>query len=201
MIVHMLLEGQHEEPLAKKLICHCGHEPGYLFGKKGCDYIREKASKFIYRASPENAVLVLTDFMDSGCSCPPEAYRRYITEQCTSPPSTFLCRFIVNELESWLMADRKGIATFLGIPESRVPDHPETVKNPKQTLVNLARASRKSALRAALVPPAQRHGGVVGSGYTPAITEFIDTQWSPGRAAKNAPSLARCIKRLKELPR
>ncbi len=198
MIVHMLLEGMHEEPLARVLIRYCGHEPGGVYGKQGCSYIREKARHFAYLAQPGNGVLVLTDFMDAKCSCPPEAYRQYLQPQSNPVPATFLCRFMVNELESWLMADRKGMADFLHIAETKIPDTPENEGDPKETLVNLARASRLAKIREALVPPV-RHGGAVGPGYSWAITEFINTTWSPDRAKTNSPSLARCIRRLREL--
>lgn len=198
MIVHMLLEGRHEEPVARKLIRHCGHSPGTVYGGKGCAYIRAHAGKYLYLASPDNAVLVLTDFMDSGCPCPPEAYRRYISGRYASVPPTFLCRFAVKELESWLMADSEGLAAYFRIAAARIPARPETVDDPKRTLVNLARLSRLSRLRYGMVPPS-RHGGVVGPGYTEIVSEFITEKWSPERAAKNAPSLARCIKRLREL--
>ncbi len=198
MIVHMLLEGKHEEPLARVLIRHCGHEPGTVYGGKGCSYIRSKARNFMHLAHSGNGVLVLTDFMDARCSCPPEAYRRYLQPHGESVPATFLCRFMVNELESWLMADREGLADFLHIAAAKIPGNPEDERDPKETLVNLARASRLSGIREALVPP-QRHGGAVGPGYSTTIARFINTKWSPGRAETNSSSLARCIRRLRAL--
>ncbi len=198
MIVDMLLEGLHEEHVAKALIRHSGHEPGVVYGKKGSGYIRKHARDYLFLARPGHAALVLTDFMDSGCSCPPEAHRRYVANHCASIPPSFLCRFAVNELESWLMADREGMASFFQIPAAKIPLHPETEPDPKRTLVNLARLSRIARLRDALVPP-PRHGGAVGPGYTSAIAEFVARQWSPERASANSPSLFRCMRRLHEL--
>lgn len=200
MLVHMLLEGRHEEAMARTLIRYCGHRPGALYGGKGCAYIRKHAARFLPLATAGQAVLVLTDFMDSGCACPPTAYKRYILDHAPAPPPTFLCRFAVNELESWLIADREGMARFLSISVKRIPRTPETLADPKKTLVKLADASRSKRVRYAMVPPRHRHGGVVGPGYTELVAEFIKQRWSPERAAKNAPSLARCITRLKELP-
>lgn len=163
MIVHMLLEGWHEEPLACSLIRYCGHEPGVVYGKKGCEYIREKAKHFTYLAQPGNGLLVLTDFMDSGFLCPSEARRQYLQPHSSSIPTNFLCRFAVNELESWLMADREGMADYLRIALANIPAYPETEPDPKKTLVNLARKSKVSRIRNALIPP-EHHGGVVGPG-------------------------------------
>jgi hypothetical protein len=50
-----------------------------------------------------------------------------------------MCRFAVNELESWLLADREGLANFLGIAVSRMPICPEREEFPKKTLVNISR--------------------------------------------------------------
>ncbi len=136
--------------------------------------------------------------MDSGCACPPEALRQYVSLHCQTVPPSFLCRFAVNELESWLLADREGIADFLRLSVAKIPTNPEMESDPKRTLVDLARMSKKSQIRNALVPP-PRHGGIVGPGYTVAITNFINKKWSPVRAEPNSQSLARCIKRLREL--
>lgn len=198
MIVHMLLEGQHEEPLAKALIRHCGHEPGVVYGGRGCEYIRQKAKCFVYLAQAGNGLLILTDFMDSRCACPPEAFRQYVSVHCQLVPPSFLCRFAVNELESWLLADRDGIADFLRISVAKVPTNPEMESDPKRALVDLARISKNSQIRSALVP-SPRHRGIVGPGYTMTITEFINKKWSPARAEPNSQSLARCMKRLREL--
>lgn len=199
MIIHMLLEGHMEEPLARKLIRHCGHEPGAVYGKKGCNYIHQNARNFVFLANSTTGVLILSDFMDSKCSCPPQAYRLHFLRHCKSVPPNYLCRFVVNELESWLMADRRGLAAFLGIPIAKVPVQPELEDDPKHTLVELARASKKRQIREALAPP-PGHGGAVGPGYTPTLIEFIIEKWSPEKAEQNAPSLARCLKRLRELP-
>lgn len=198
MIVHMLLEGVHEEVLARKIIQYCGHEPGIVYGQRGCRFIQEKAASFAFLATDQSAVLILTDFMDSGCGCPPDAYKRYIVSRRTVVPASFLCRFIVNEFESWLMADREGVASFLQIATNKVPLHPETVPDPKGAFVQLARGSRVSRLRDAIVPP-PRHGGAVGPGYTMAIGELACNFWSPERAVSNASSLDRCILRLLDL--
>lgn len=204
MRIHLLLEGHLEEPLAVKLVRHCGHLPGTVYGKHGCSYIRQKARDFVPMAGGKCGVLVLTDFMDARNQrthrnqCPPEARHDYLGRHRLSVPRTFLLRFAVNELESWIMADREGIAAFLRISAAKVPRAPDDEADPKRTLVALARGSRDIRLRDALVPKPD-HGGAVGPGYTPAMWDFVETRWSPERARANSPSLARCIARLREL--
>ncbi len=59
-------------------------------------------------------------------------------------PAPYMCfRVAVREVEAWLLADREQIARFLSIARSRVPQSPETLDNPKQRLVELARHSRR----------------------------------------------------------
>jgi hypothetical protein len=153
MIFYLIAEGSTEEFVAEKLLPFCGHELHYVYGKYGCNYIRRRAAKFQYLATKLSGVLVLTDFRDSGAACVPEALHEYIYKNLPNPPETFLCRFAVNEMESWLLADREKISKFLGISVSRIPERPEDEEFPKKTLVNLARISKIRMIRDGIVPP------------------------------------------------
>ena len=44
-------------------------------------------------------------------------------------------------VEAWLLADTERIAAFLRIARVKVPGDPETLDNPKATMVALARAA------------------------------------------------------------
>jgi hypothetical protein len=83
-----------------------------------------------------------------------------------------LLRAVVPELESWLIADRAGLAVWLGIAVATIPPEPERLTDPKQALVNLARRSRHARLREALAPP-QGSSHSVGPGYASLIEEFV----------------------------
>ena len=134
--MHLILEGRLEEPVAEKLLTYCGHEKGTVYGRQGFGYIQKKAAQFQRLASDNAGVLVLTDFMDSRASCLPHALEQYVLQHIASPPKTFLCRFAVAELESWLMADRKGMADFLKISTTKIPPTPDELPDPKRHLVN-----------------------------------------------------------------
>lgn len=198
MIVHLLLEGFLEEPVAAKLVGYCGHQVGNIFGRKGAHYIHTRARNFIHLTKAGNAMFVLTDFMDSGCDCPVEACRKHFLAGDERDNKLFVCRFAVNELESWLMADREAIAAFLGISPTKIPRNPDSEIDPKRKLVNLARTSHKTKVQD-LIVPSKGHGGPVGPGYRLSMTEFVNKHWSPKRASRISPSLARCIRRLREL--
>jgi hypothetical protein len=196
MLVHLLLEGRLEEPVAEKLLAHCGHEKGFVYGQKGCAYLHEKAKGFQRLAQPGCGVLALMDFRDTGTPCPSDALRNKLS--LLAPPPNFLCRMAIYELESWLLADAASLSGFLGISVSAIPRNPEMERLPKQTLVNLARRSRKTAIRDSIVPGPD-HCGTVAPAYLATMTEFINEHWNIAVAAQNSPSLNRCVLRLQNL--
>lgn len=100
--------------------------------------------------------------------------------------------------ESWLLADRDGFAREFRVSRHQVPDEPDGLANPRQSLVNTCRQSRKSEIRAAMVP---RLGSrrQVGPEYSDRISTFARDAWDPQRASDNSPSLRRTIKALRRL--
>jgi hypothetical protein len=194
MIVDALVEGPPDAAVARQLIRYCGHEFGIAFGQQGLGFIRAKIAGFNVRARYGNPILALVDAMDTGARCPPEIIAIWLPER--SP--RFLLRAIVPELESWLIADCAGLAALLGISAALIPTEPERLADPKQTLVNLARRSRHTRVRQALVPPAGS-SHPVGPGYVGHLEEFILQRWDISSAAERSESLRRCIQRLREL--
>jgi hypothetical protein len=195
MIIDALVEGPMDEWAARRLVRETGHEFGIGFGKRGAGHILSNLSRFQQRARFGNPLLVLLDFMDvPGSECPPAVCRNRLPE----PAPGMLFRLVVPELESWLLADPKGIGRFLGISKDRVPADVENLNDPKRTLVNLARKSRLKRRREAIVPP-EGMSGVMGRGYVAEIGLFIQETWNPSEAESRSPSLAKCLRRLREL--
>lgn len=192
------MEGFLEEPVADRLLEYCGHDKGIVFGRRGFGYILTKAHEFEPMTRSGCGVLVLTDFRDSGTACPPLALHKYLLKHRPKSSPDFLFRFAEAELESWLLADREAIASFLKIALKAVPAEPDKESVPKRTVINLARRSRRTDIKNALVPP-ENFGGMVGPDYVPTMTDFVRNHWRPDEAAKNSPSLNRCINRLLEL--
>lgn len=100
----------------------------------------------------------------------------------------FKLRLAVRMIESWVMADRDSFATHFGVRIARVPVNPDLVDHPKRTVVDLARQSRKKAVRDALVPSGL---GMVGAEYTPFMASFVESRWRLDQARVNSPSLDR----------
>lgn len=109
----------------------------------------------------------------------------------------FCLRLAVRAIEAWFLADRDHAAAALRVPTSRLPLAPDDEKNPKQTLVNLARSSTKRAVRQAVVP-ASGASRIVGAGYSSWLLEAAEG-WRVEHAAAASPSLGRAVIRLREL--
>ncbi len=95
------------------------------------------------------------------------------------------------------MADRIGFASWLGVREGALPTASEACRDPKMTLLRLARQSRKRRIRDGLLP---RPGAVsqVGLEYNDLLRAFVREHWRLEEAARNASSLTRTLRRLRE---
>jgi len=110
-------------------------------------------------------------------------------------PTSMLFRVAVRETESWLLGDGEGFAVFSSVPRNKIPREPETLPDPKQTLVGLVRRSRNRRLAAEIVP---RPGSPVPIGplYNERLVSFVRSHWSIDAAAAVCPSLQRMRDRL-----
>jgi hypothetical protein len=119
-IVNSLVEGDLDEAVAVKLIRDTNHIPGVCYGKHGWTYIRNKIQGFNQAARALHC-LTLVDFMDTGLACPPEVVEQWLPNR----QPLMLLRVAVQELESWLIADRANLADFLRVDVGIVPVAPE----------------------------------------------------------------------------
>lgn len=182
-----------DEAAAFRIITASGHQPGVCYGKRGCSYIKQKVRDF-NRTAQSIHYLALVDLMDTKLSCPPEVVAQWIPYR--QPKMIF--RVVVRELESWLLADRASIAKFLGVSLAIIPDSPELLSDPKQSLINLARKSRKAKVRDALVPE-EGSTSPVGRLYVSEVINFIRNHWDVQEARQCSLSLDKCLSRLEAL--
>jgi len=106
-----------------------------------------------------------------------------------------LIRVAVHEAEAWVLADRQGFATFLGISVAKVPEDVEALPNPKEALIQLARTSRKKQLRDDICPP-PHSTSKIGPNYNARLGGFVRQTWDPAAARLRSPSLDRTMNRL-----
>lgn len=175
--------------------CFCEYSCENKYCLKGSGNIKEKSVKYECLASDQAAVLVLTDFMDSNCDCIVTARRRYLGKRSKSIHQNFLLRFAVNEMESWLLADRKNIASLLGVHEKKIPLDPDMEVDPKKRLADLAHLSRKKIIKEDLFAK----NGRPGQRYLEIMEKFVNNDWDIEGAMKHSQSLWRCVTRLRGL--
>jgi hypothetical protein len=150
----------------------------------GRSKIQKKAADL--NAAKELTSVVLVD-LDKD-SCPPTLIGQWLPDG-RSP--NFLLRVTVRAVEAWLLADRNNAADFLGIPLKDMPKHPESLDDPCQTLVNLARKSKKRHIREDIVPDPKNKSAQMGKGYNERLSEYVYKAWSIEAALEHAPSLNR----------
>ena len=157
--------------------------------ERGFTVIRKSISKY-RNASHVLPHVVLTDLDLAVCAS--ELRAQWGVSQL---PPAMLFRVAVREVEAWLLADRAGFAEFAGIAATKVTQQPESLRDAKQTLINLVRRSRNKRLASELVPPT---GSAVSIGplYNERLSAFARSGWDVTAAMASAPSLERTVARL-----
>jgi hypothetical protein len=185
----LLLEGFLEEALVRRLLDELGVEfdPAGLKVAGGKVPFWKLAPKYHEAARYVGHVLGLTDLDQEPCPS------TLIDENLGTPiHPNFILRIQVRALESWLLADHEGLAEFLHISKAVIPEAPDKIVDPKDELIDLARRCQKPAIVKDMVP-GDGTARKVGPGYYDRVSDYISTKWSPARAAKRSPSLARAI--------
>lgn len=198
MLITLGVEDVLSESVAKRLIDVYAPNVSVAetVGLQGNRQLRSSIRKLNQIANYQRPALVFTD-LDRPQSCPPALLREWFGGLKVAP--SLLLRVAVLEIESWLLADRDGMAQWLSVATNRVPLHPESVLDPKRTLVELANGSRRRDLREAIVPSGGIGSHRIGPGYNERVSEFALRHWSAETARRHAPSLDRAIVRIAEL--
>ncbi len=191
-VISGAVEGSLDEAILRCLAEHAGASLARVYGKKGKAYLRQRLHGYnlAARFSPW---IVLVD-LDQDEQCAPPLRRSWLPY----PASNMCLRVAVRKVEAWILADREGVARFLGVPVVEIPESPDRLSDPKQTLVDLARRSKRRQVRDDMAPR-PGSGRSVGPAYSSRVTEFVQTGWRPAVAERNSDSLYRCRKRLLEL--
>ena len=190
------VEGVLDEAVLRRLALDTGIHVAAVFGKSGKPHLKDKLRGY-NQAARISPWIVLID-LDNDYECAPSLRAEWLP----TPAQHMYLRVAVRTVESWLLADRSGIAAFLSVATSRVPRIVDDLENPKQTLIGLARGSRSSAVREDMVPR-PGSGASIGPAYTSRMSEFVGTpgrgRWNPESAAQVSASLSKCIRAMKEL--
>lgn len=189
--IALVVEDALSLALMEKVLAHTGRGYQVLLPvvARGVGKIQRAVAKYL-NASRVLPHLVLVDLDQNVCA--PQLRRHW---GVASLPPAMLFRVAVREVEAWVLADREGFANFAGIPVQKVSSAPESLPEPKQTLINLVRRSRNKRLAADLVP-AQGSRVSIGPLYNEHLGQFVRERWNVDAAMANSPSLGRSFDRL-----
>ena len=199
VVITAAVEGLTDEALLKRLCSFLGTTlgttAGHVYGRCGKSYILARINGYNHSARFRHWVILLD--LDNDGACVPDVLPIWLPE----PSRLMRLRVVVRELEAWLLADSQRISRFLSVPAADVPPNPDTIADPKRVMVDLARRSRRRAIREDMVPHTGS-GQPVGPAYTSRMIEFIqdtDLGWRPDVAATNSDSLRRCVSAISHL--
>lgn len=186
------VEGIVDEVVVRRLIVLAGANPGPVYGRQGKLFLKQKIGGY-NSAARYTPWIVLVD-LDEDYDCAPPLRASWLPQ-----PAPRLCfRVAVHAIEAWLLADAERIAAFFRIAHRRVPADPETLSNPKATMVALARVSQRRDIREDMVPR-DGSGRPVGPAYASRLIEFASSLWRPKVATRRAESLRRAVDCLNRL--
>lgn len=184
--VSAAVEGPIDEAAARRLIAAAGGVPGTFYVRGGKPSLLGKIDAY-NNAARFAPWLVIVD-LDRDRECAPLARANWLPDI-----SRYMCfRIAVRAIESWFLADRERLARFLSVPVGRLPNHPETLDDPKAEIVRLAKRSRARRISADIVPR-ERSGRSTGILYASRMIEFASSHWCPPEAGENSPSLERAL--------
>ncbi|RJO73866.1 MAG: hypothetical protein C4523_01635 [Myxococcales bacterium] len=188
----LAVEGDLDEDVLRVILQHLKIGVVTVYGKRGKGDLDKRLQNF-NAAARYAPWLVLRD-LDTDAECAADLVKSKLSD----PAPYMLFRIAVHEIEAWLMADRDSMAAFLGLPIARIPANPESLIDPKAELIRLARKSPNRNIRCGLVPNLGSSARQ-GPGYASALAGFAATTWRMESAARRSNSLARLIRRLREL--
>ena len=192
VVISASVEGDVDEAVIRRLLRDMNVCLGSCYGKNGKPQLRKRIKGY-NNAADYSPWLVLVD-LDQDFDCAP-----LLRENWLPNPAKYMCfRIAVREVEAWLLADSESMARFLGVARAKIPKAPEQLDKPKETVVSLARQSRRFSIREDMVPR-PGSGRAVGPAYSSRLIEFIDTHWRPEEALLHSDSLDRTIRCLEAL--
>lgn len=195
IVISSAVEGLVDEAVVKRLIAEAGGEIGPIYGKAGKPRLKQRIIGY-NNAAHRHPWIVLVD-LDNDADCPPPLKAAWLPD-----PASYMCfRIAVRAAEAWLLADRERFAAFFRVRSSDIPVAPESISDPKEVVIQLARRSRSRDIRQDMVPR-PGSGRRIGPAYVSRLIEFVSDRqrgWRPDHAAQSSDSLRRCLVRIREL--
>ena len=190
--IRIAVEDELSEMVVRRILddCNTRFQIVACHRKSGIGYLQKQTNSFNL-AAVHIPFLMLMDL--DRAACPATLIEKCLTHK---QHPNFLFRVAVREVESWLLADRGGLARFLGVSQALFPQNPDQLIDPKLVLINIARKSRRRNIRENVVPATDFNS--IGPGYNSTLTQFVMSGWHFRSACKHSESLMRFCRRVDE---
>lgn len=191
--IHLAVEDLLSEQIVRRLLDNSSRHfhVSSVITRGGFGYLKSKIAA-INKSAKVLPFFVLTDLDNN--QCPSGLIDQWLSAP-RSPNLVF--RVAVREVEAWILGDRYNLSNFLGVSIDNLPLTPESLLDPKGTILLLAAKSRKADIRRRLLARSNRTA-MQGREYNSCLTEFVASAWNPSAAAEICPSLAKCLRRIEE---
>lgn len=186
--INLAVEDPLSETVLRRII---EQEPKHRFAIGNCycrggyGYLKRTLQGF-NNAAKGTPFLVLSDLQ---APCPPIQVETWLP---VPAHPNLLFRIAVKEVESWLLADRTGFASFLGVSKNLIPKNTDKIDHPKKYVIRLARKSRRRILREGIVPKANSTA-TIGPDYNGILSHFVNDIWNITEAVETSESLQRAV--------
>lgn len=189
--ISLIFEDELSESVMNRLLQNFNkYEVVNSYSGHGYGYLKNNIRGF-NQASAITPHFMLTDL--DNYSCPIELINDWITFDLNK---NFIFRIAVKEVESWLLADVEGLSRYFNVSAVNFPKQPDLEDDPKNTLIQLARRSRKRNIREDIVPI--NNFASIGPNYNGCLSNFVYHHWNIERAVLHSKSLERAYRKLSE---
>lgn len=188
--INLAVEDALSEAALRRLLSDQRRMVGYVFGRRGNGYLRNKIRGW-NQAARGTPLIVLTDL--DNAPCPRHLIGQWMGEHTVHP--NLLLRVAVKEVEAWLLADWEGYCRFIRLPSLRSMPDIEALADPKRFLLDLTSQGRNREVNKRLLPRPSSDAHV-GPEYNSCLSEFVLEKWNWKLPSTNAPSLRRLLVRL-----
>ena len=187
----VIVEGETDEPVINALMRAAGWVNGeFAFTRANGKGVIDRDIKEYWKAARVHPFVIFRDLDRDGGGCP-VTLRAQLVEHTPGESPDLLIRIVDQCIESWILADREGIAEFCNRSAASVK--PRASHHKPYLLRLMKEAKLKDAV--------EEKGSELDFGprYNNCLQNLMTNHWSIERAAAESDSLRRALERLTEL--
>lgn len=180
----------HYQVILKILEYIGGYDIGLNYCGNGFGNIKKRINN-INNSANGQVQLVMVDLDNRYDGCPLNLINSWLE---IPKHNNLIFRVCVQEVESWLLADRTNFPMYFQISRDRYPENVDTILDPKMVIFEGIKARGGSRMKEDLLP---RDHAKIGPGYNSRMKIFIENHWDIEIAIKHSTSLCHMIQRIR----